>query len=144
VNSDVIIEPVENDPDPAARDLILGLLDEDNFRKSRREQGSDFAVLIRDPETHDVIGGLWGADDFGWAFIIYLYVPPVLRGQRIGQRLVREAEAIALRRGMVGVWLNTLDFQARGFYEKLGYDVFGELESAEAAAGQFFLNKRFR
>jgi GNAT superfamily N-acetyltransferase len=144
VSDDVIIEPVGDDPDPAARDLIVRLLDADNAVKAGRHEGSDFAVLIRDAATREVIGGLWAIDDYGWAFVTYLYVPPELRGRRIGERLMNEAEAIASRRGMVGVWLNTFDFQARGFYEKLGYSVFGTLESDEEAAGQFFLKKRLR
>jgi GNAT superfamily N-acetyltransferase len=137
-----VIETVDENPDEAARDLILALLDEDNASKAGRREGGDFAVLLRDPATGDVVGGLWGIDDFGWAFITYLYVPPVLRGRRIGETLMREAEAIARRRGMVGLWLNTFDFQARGFYEKLGYSLFATLESADDAAGQFFLKKR--
>ena len=97
----------------------------------------------RDADSDDVLGGLWGMDDFGWAFIVYLYVPPDLRGQNMGARLIRDAEAIARDRGMVGMWVNTFDFQAAGFYEKLGYARFGELEKVGGAAGQIFLKKRF-
>jgi histone acetyltransferase (RNA polymerase elongator complex component) len=60
----------------------------------------------------------------------------------MGEKLMHEAEAIARERGMIGLWVNTFDFQARGFYEKLGYAVFGLLESEGDAAGQFFLKKR--
>lgn len=139
---DVIIEPVAENPGTDARDLILALLDADNSRKTGRQERSDFAVLLRDPTTHDVIGGLWAMDDFGWSFITYLYVPPELRGQRVGERLMSEAEAIARKRGMAGLWVNTFDFQAPEFYRKLGYSVFGELEGGDGAAGQTFLRKR--
>jgi GNAT superfamily N-acetyltransferase len=76
--------------------------------------------------------------------ITYLYVPPELRGRRFGERLMMEAETIARQRRMVGLWLNTFDFQARVFYEKLGYDIFGTLERVDDAAGQFFLRKRLQ
>ena len=82
-------------------------------------------------------------DDFGWAFIAYLYVPPDLRGQSMGRRLMLEAETIARGRGMVGMWVNTFDFQAAGFYEKLGYERFGALEKIGDAASQIFLKKPF-
>lgn len=141
--SEPIIEVIPEDPDPAARDRILNLLDADNIARTGRVDGSDFAVLIRDPETRDVLGGLWGMDDFGWAFIVYLFVPSDLRGKNTGARLIREAEDIAHRRGMVGMWVNTFDFQAAGFYEKLGYMRFGALEKIGDAAGQIFLKKRF-
>ena len=139
---DVIVEPIADNPDTEARDLILALLDADNSRKTGRQEHSDFAVLLRDPATRGVIGGLWAMDDFGWAFITYLYVPPQLRGLRLGEKLMTEAEAIARERGMVGLWVNTFDFQAPGFYEKLGYTVFGVLEGEGDAAGQTFLRKR--
>jgi GNAT superfamily N-acetyltransferase len=141
--SAVVIDVVADKPDPAARDRILNLLDADNLAKSGWSEGSDFAVLIRDPATDEVLGGLWGTDDFGWAFITYLFVPSSLRGQNIGARLIREAETIARNRGMVGLWVNTFDFQAAGFYEKQGFVQFGALERLAGAAGQVFLKKPF-
>lgn len=138
-----IIEIHAENPDPAARDRILALLDADNRAKTGRDEGSDFSVLIRDPDTGEVVGGLWGMDDFGWAFIVYLFVPLSLRGRNVGMRLMKEAEGIARGRGMVGMWVNTFDFQAEGFYEKLGFIRFGILEKSEDAAGQIFYKKRF-
>lgn len=137
------IEVVAESSDPAARDRILSLLDADNLAKTGRVDGSDFAVLIRDGATDEVIGGLWGMDDFGWAFIVYLYVPASLRGRSMGKRLMQEAEAIARKRGMIGLWVNTFDFQAEGFYEKLGFVRFGMLEKPADGAGQIFFKKRF-
>jgi len=37
------------------------------------------------------------------------------------------AEREAADRSCHNTWLNTFEFQARGFYEKLGYRCFGEL-----------------
>lgn len=107
------------------------------------EEKSDFAILLRDPDTQAVVGGLYGMDGFGWAFVKYLAVPDEYRGQGLGSRLLAEAEAIARARGYIGVWLDTFEFQARPFYEKLGYTVFGELEGAPNAIPRYFLKKRF-
>jgi hypothetical protein len=52
-----------------------------------------------------------------------------------------EDEARAL--GCVGVWLDTFSFQARGFYERHGYEVFGTLDEFPAPHQRFFLRKRF-
>lgn len=38
------------------------------------------------------------------------------------------AEEEALRRGAALAHLDTFDFQARGFYERAGYEVFGTLD----------------
>jgi len=107
------------------------------------EEKPDFAILLRDPDTQAVVGGLYGMDGFGWAFVKYLAVPDEYRGQGLGSRLLAEAEAIARTRGYIGVWLDTFEFQARPFYEKLGYTVFGELEGAPNAIPRYFLKKRF-
>jgi GNAT superfamily N-acetyltransferase len=138
-----VIETFAETPDAAARDVLYELLGADNSRKSGRTEKSDFAVLITAAPGGDVIGGLWAVDDCGWAFIDLLYVPEQLQGQRFGSRLLGEAEAIARRRGLIGMWTNTYDFQARGFYEKQGFMEFGSLENGPDAAGQSFLKKRF-
>lgn len=140
--SEIVIDVVSENPDPAARDLILALLDADNLARTGRVDGSDFAVLVRDPASGEVLGGLWGVDDLGWAFTSYLFVPARLRGKNVAGRLIEKAETIARSRGMIGMWVNTFDFQAAGFYEKLGFVRFGELEKPSDGAGQIFLKKR--
>lgn len=100
-------------------------------------------LLLEDPDTGAVIGGLHGETLFGWAFVRYLVLSDSLRGQGIGSRLIEEVEAFARERGCKGVWLDTFAFQARPFYEKLGYSVFGELEGGEGAIGRYFLKKVF-
>ncbi|WEZ84282.1 GNAT family N-acetyltransferase [Rhizobium sp. 32-5/1] len=104
---------------------------------------TDFAVLLRDPDTLEVMGGLYGMDGFGWAFVKYLAIPDQYRGQGLGSRLIHEAETIARARGYIGVWLDTFEFQAKPFYEKLGYEVFGALEGGPNAIPRYFLKKRF-
>jgi hypothetical protein len=43
----------------------------------------------------------------------------------------------------VGVYLDTFEYQARPFYEKLGYDVFGTLDGYPPGYRQYHLAKRF-
>lgn len=136
-----LVEMIDNAPDARDRQVILDLLDRDNRARSGIVDESDVAVLLRDPESGDVIGGLWAEDDFAWVFVKYLFVPEDCRGLGLGARLMREVEEVARARGRVGVWLNTFDFQSRGFYEKIGYDVFGRLEGTTAENGQSFLRK---
>jgi ribosomal protein S18 acetylase RimI-like enzyme len=40
---------------------------------------------------------------------------------------MKKAEEIAANRGCLGIRLDTFSFQAPGFYEKLGYRIFGRL-----------------
>jgi GNAT superfamily N-acetyltransferase len=82
-------------------------------------------------------------DGYGWAFVRYLAVPEKYRGLGLGRRLMDEAEKIARARSYIGMWLDTFEFQARPFYEKLGFELFGELEGGPGAVPRYFLKKRF-
>jgi hypothetical protein len=52
------------------------------------------------------------------------------------------AEAEAVRRGCHGAQLDTYSFQAQGFYEKLGYAVFGIVEDYPSGHSRIYLSKR--
>jgi ribosomal protein S18 acetylase RimI-like enzyme len=54
------------------------------------------------------------------------------------------AEAEAVRRKCVGAWLDTYSFQARGFYERLGYTVLGEIADYPPGHTRYFMKKSFR
>jgi ribosomal protein S18 acetylase RimI-like enzyme len=56
---------------------------------------------------------------------------------------MNEAEAEAIHRGCRGAWLDTFSFQARGFYERLGYSIFGTIENFPPGHRRFFLKKDF-
>jgi ribosomal protein S18 acetylase RimI-like enzyme len=73
-----------------------------------------------------------------------LVIPDALRGSGLGSAIMREAEAVARRRGCIGVWLDTYSFQARGFYERLGYEVVGSINDHPIGGERFILAKRFR
>jgi hypothetical protein len=51
-------------------------------------------------------------------------------------------EAEAIRRGCHGAFLDTFSYQARPFYEKLGYEVFGTLEDYPPGHQRFYMRKR--
>ena len=97
------------------------------------------AVFARDREH--VVAGLGGETYCGWLFIRYLWVSDALRGRGIGRELMGGAEVRALERGCHSAWVDTFSFQAPGFYRKLGYEVFGELDYPPGNK-RFFLQKR--
>jgi GNAT superfamily N-acetyltransferase len=89
----------------------------------------------------DVLGGVLGQIWGGWLQVTHLWVAQAARGARHGTRLVQTAEAYARARGAVGATLETYSFQARAFYERLGYDVFATLEGCPVGHVKFFLRK---
>jgi ribosomal protein S18 acetylase RimI-like enzyme len=99
-------------------------------------------VLVKHPSGGELQGGLWGRTAWGWLYIELLYVADQARGNGWGTRLVRTAETEALRRNCRTAWLDTYSFQARGFYERLGYAVFGTLDDYPAGHQRFFLWRR--
>lgn len=60
------------------------------------------------------------------------------------RHLMRHAERIAVEAGCRGVHLDTHDFQAPGFYERLGYQRFGQLEHYPDQDIHSYFAKRLR
>ncbi len=92
-------------------------------------------------EDGSFAGGLSGHVSYGWLFIELLWVDERARSQGQGSRLMLAAEDEALKRGCRKAWVDTFSFQAKRFYEKLGYTVFGELEDYPPGHNRYFLRK---
>ena len=92
-------------------------------------------------ERGDVLGGLLGQLWGGWLQVSYLWVAEAARGLGNGTRLVKNAEVHAGCLGAIGVTLETYSFQARSFYERLGYEVFGKLDGCPSGHDKFYLKK---
>jgi GNAT superfamily N-acetyltransferase len=118
---------IEDAPSDADVEVLPNGLEAFNESKwPGHQQWRPLAVFARDGES--IVAGLAGETYSGWLFIRYLWVSDALRGQGIGRKLMGDAEARALERGCHSAWVDTFSFQAPGFYPKLGYTVFGELD----------------
>jgi GNAT superfamily N-acetyltransferase len=137
-----------------------------SFRLHSPADGSELSALVRkgireaDPtdlgprdwvpvnlalDDHDgsLIGGLYGATMWRWLMIDGLWVAAEHRGKGQGRQLLEAAEALAVERGCTGSWLGTFDFQARGFYEAHGYEIFAELPGFPPGRTHYHLRKSF-
>lgn len=133
---------IPEEPTAAHRDAVLAPLRAYNESRAADPRVQPVAVLLTD-EGGAHVGGLWGRCAFDWLFVELLAVPDEHRGANHGRALLAQAESIARANGCIGVWLDTFEFQARGFYEKLGYEVFGTLDDHPVGQKRFFLRKRF-
>jgi GNAT superfamily N-acetyltransferase len=100
----------------------------------------ELSVLLRN-DDEVVVGGLAGIVKWNWLFISMLYISDELRGQGFGRALVKKAECEAVAMGCSHAYVDTFSFQARGFYERLGYEVFGQLEDFPPGHTRYFLRK---
>jgi ribosomal protein S18 acetylase RimI-like enzyme len=70
-----------------------------------------------------------------------MWVAESQRGKGHGSALLRAVEQSAVKHGARLAYVETTSFQARPFYESLGYRVFGELEGIDEGHTLFFLRK---
>ncbi|RYG15493.1 MAG: N-acetyltransferase [Chitinophagaceae bacterium] len=126
--------------DPETRSAIVQPLREYNTARAGNNNLKPLVIEIRNNENI-IIGGYWGGTDFGWLCTSLLIVPEELRGAGIGTRIMQTAENEALIRGCHGAWLDTFEFQAKAFYEKIGYSCFGILPEYPKGFSRFFMQK---
>lgn len=101
------------------------------------------ACFLKDEDGH-VVGGaqgdLWGAS----VHIAGMWVSEDYRGKGYGSALLTAVENYAADHGHLLSYLETTSFQARPFYEGLGYRVFGELPGIAEGCTMFFLKKELK
>lgn len=93
-------------------------------------------------ENGHLIGGIV-ARLYLWecAYVDILWVQKDRRGDGLGTRLLREVEQEAAARGTKLIHLDTFDFQAKEFYEKQGYEVFGQLGNCTDGHVRYYMKK---
>lgn len=104
-------------------------------------QGEAFALNITTPGDNGILGGLWALSLWGSFYIGLVVTPEGARGQGFGTQLMAQAEAEAIARGCRSMWLDTYAFQARGFYERLGFSVFGQIDGPPPMFPRYFMQK---
>lgn len=129
--------------DGAATKSITDILNENNEKLGFVWKQEPLVLIARD-ESGEVIGGLSGSTNWGWLHVRLLAVNIKVRGTGLGRKLLAQAEKVALERGCEHAYLDTFSFQARGFYEKQGYSVWGELEDFPAGESRFFMRKEIQ
>jgi GNAT superfamily N-acetyltransferase len=104
----------------------------------------DYAPLVVAMRDQDgtLVGGAYGATMWEWLMLDGLWIADECRRQGHGLRLLTAVEEVARQRGCRGATLGTFDFQARQFYERNGYQVYGELPDFPPGHVHFELMKR--
>lgn len=80
---------------------------------------------------------------YGWGmlYVDVLFVEENHRGQKLGSLLLNKVETEAKLMGASLSHLDTFDWQAKDFYLKQGYEVFGILEDCPKGHKRYFMKK---
>jgi GNAT superfamily N-acetyltransferase len=105
--------------------------------------GNSMLLIGARDADHKIIGGLVANLQTGWKWIHIqrLWVNEAHRCTGIGRRLLEAAEREAQNLGIVYSAVDTMAFQARGFYEKQGYSVYGVMEDYPYGHRKLLLRK---
>lgn len=103
-------------------------------------ESEDKTFLFTAREKTLLVGGISGNVYWNGLEIDTLWVSEDYRSRGIGQKLVQQAEDYALENDAVIAFLKTVD--AKSFYEKAGYVVYGVLEDRPVGTVLYHMKKR--
>lgn len=92
-------------------------------------------------QAQQVMGGVIANCFGGWVYVSLLWVDKSLRNLGVGTQLMNLVEQEAVNIGCTHAHLDTFSYEARPFYEKLGYKLFATLEDYPPGYCKYFLQK---
>ena len=122
------------------KQVVSDHLDAYNVAITGFPEYSPVNLFLRDAGD-EVMGGLLAAVWGGVLFIRILWVSEALRGRGFGRRLMEMAERRAVERSCRHIFVDTFSFQAPGFYEKLGYQIYAKAEDWPLGHAHHFFRK---
>lgn len=144
---------IKEDNDIKKKEIIHRDLRKSNIDKCewiRNNETIDINIPIEEEKNflafdgNKLIGGAIGNINYNWYFLDLLYVNENYRGKDIGTTLINKIEETAKELELTGIRMETWDFQALGFYEKMGYKIFGEIKDCPPGTICYFLEKTFK
>ena len=128
-------------PEDGERTVVMDGLRAYNEERAGVSDARQLAILARDPDTGEVVGGLLGRSYLGLLTVERFFLPENLRRGGLGGRILAMAEEEGRRRGCTRAVLSTLHFQAPGFYLKEGWEVAARIECEPPGHTRFYMTK---
>ena len=135
-----IATPIEEEAE-----YIGNMLLEFNIESIPLSQEKPFITINRciKDENGEIIGGILACLALWQVLSIdTLWVKKEFRNKGVAKQLLSLVEAEARNMGCDIVYLSTYDFQAKDFYLRYGYEVFGVLEDCPKQHKLYHLSKR--
>jgi GNAT superfamily N-acetyltransferase len=105
---------------------VLGGLIGYNTEKMGKQKYKRLAISLR--EGNKIVGGVVGEVWTTVLFIQLFWMDQKLRGKDHGTKLIKAIEGEARRFGATRSYVDTMSFQAPGFYRACGYEEFGSID----------------
>ncbi len=132
---------IENNPSQEDLALISNGLTEHSAPFTNNSEAFVKITLMMRDENDKVFGGAAGLIAWNWFYVSHLWVDSSVRGNGLGKEIMTRFEDAARKRGCEKAHLDTFSFQAKPFYESLGYKVFAELDDYPKGHKKFFMCK---
>ena len=97
-------------------------------------------VFLRQ-DNGELAGGVTGYLNWTWLQVSQLWIDESLRGEGYGTQLMNRIEHVGREHGCTQSHVSTFTFQAKAFYETLGYEEFAALEDYPPGYAKHFLKK---
>ena len=102
-----------------------------------------FFVFSKDEEGN-VNGGIRAVCYWNTLHIELLWLSESLRGLGIGKEMIKKAENFALKNNCENVFVETTSWQAKPFYEKVGYTHIATINNRPKGHASHYLTKKLK
>lgn len=128
------------DPDKTFTKKLTDGLAEHAKQQKNLAPGEYFAFYLND-ENRNITGGCSGSIFYGCLYIDLLWIAESVRSLGYGTKIMKAAEDLGREKGCLFSTVNTMSFEALGFYQKLGYHVEFERSGYLKNSTFYFLRK---
>ncbi len=111
-----------------------------NEKVAEAENHQELNIIEKD-DKGTIIAGLLGGTYWGWLYVSILWIDEGHRQNGIGSKLLAKAEEIARQRGCTKAHLDTMSFQAFGFYKKKKYRVIATVKDIPKGHKKYIMIK---
>ena len=123
--------------DPIVPQILKNLVDYNNSQVVKILK--PFVVALKSGDA--ILAGAECASAWDWMHIKLLWVEESDRRKGYGSKLLKLIENEALKRKCYGIHLDTFSFQAKDFYLKSGFRIFGEIDNHPQGHKRYYLSK---
>jgi ribosomal protein S18 acetylase RimI-like enzyme len=130
-----------NQPSAEEIDIIHNGLERHAKQAVGKTSFEPFGYLAHD-SSGALIAGVTGVLMYGVLYIKLLWVIETARGKGLGRKLLEEAESFAKENNCRYITVDTFDWQAKSFYEKMNYKIEHIYDGYDANSEFYFFRKK--